>query len=106
MCIEDIDFHIFFVFRDLLSWMNSIHALVSSEDLARDVAEAEALQDRHQVKADDLPLLLFLVISAESLKLVLKVFIMYIALYLYIELYDAVIGNTIAIEKSVLYFVL
>ena len=35
--------------RDLLSWINSIYALVTSEDLARDVAEAEALQDRHQV---------------------------------------------------------
>ncbi|XP_065068119.1 spectrin alpha chain, non-erythrocytic 1-like [Rhopilema esculentum] len=35
-------------YRDLLSWINSIYALVTSEDLARDVAEAEALQDRHQ----------------------------------------------------------
>eukprot|EP00794_Sanderia_malayensis_P015984 gene15984-17594_t len=35
-------------YRDLLSWINSIHALVASEDLAKDVTEAETLQDRHQ----------------------------------------------------------
>ena len=44
-------YHEFLYFsRDLLSWINSIYALVSSEDLARDVAEAEAFQDRQQVR--------------------------------------------------------
>ena len=36
-------------YRDQLSWIQSILALVSSDDLAFDVAGAEALLDRHQV---------------------------------------------------------
>ena len=33
----------------MTSWINGIMALVSSEELAKDVASAEALLDRHQV---------------------------------------------------------
>lgn len=36
-------------FRDLTSWINGIMALVTSDELAKDVASAEALLDRHQV---------------------------------------------------------
>ncbi|CAH1785763.1 unnamed protein product [Owenia fusiformis] len=35
-------------YRDLMSWINSMMALVSSEELAKDVTGAEALLDRHQ----------------------------------------------------------
>ncbi|CAH3114647.1 unnamed protein product [Porites lobata] len=35
-------------FRDLMSWINGIMALVTSDELAKDVASAEALLDRHQ----------------------------------------------------------
>uniref|UniRef100_UPI00358EF662 spectrin alpha chain, non-erythrocytic 1 isoform X2 n=1 Tax=Myxine glutinosa TaxID=7769 RepID=UPI00358EF662 len=35
-------------FRDLMSWMNGIRGLVSSEELAKDVTGAEALLERHQ----------------------------------------------------------
>ncbi|XP_048586984.1 spectrin alpha chain, non-erythrocytic 1 isoform X2 [Nematostella vectensis] len=35
-------------FRDLISWIHGIKALVSSDELAKDVASAEALIDRHQ----------------------------------------------------------
>ncbi|XP_076436788.1 spectrin alpha chain-like isoform X4 [Babylonia areolata] len=35
-------------YRDLTSWINSMMALVSSEELARDVTGAEALLERHQ----------------------------------------------------------
>ena len=37
-------------FRDLTSWINGIMALVTSDELAKDVASAEALLDRHQVR--------------------------------------------------------
>ncbi|XP_065647133.1 spectrin alpha chain, non-erythrocytic 1 isoform X2 [Hydra vulgaris] len=35
-------------YRDQLSWIQSINSLVSSDDLASDVVEAEAMLDRHQ----------------------------------------------------------
>ena len=35
--------------RDLMSWINSMMALVSSDELAKDVTGAEALLERHQV---------------------------------------------------------
>uniref|UniRef100_A0A668AL78 Spectrin alpha chain, non-erythrocytic 1 n=1 Tax=Myripristis murdjan TaxID=586833 RepID=A0A668AL78_9TELE len=35
-------------FRDLMSWINGIRGLVSSEELAKDVTGAEALLERHQ----------------------------------------------------------
>ncbi|KXJ20343.1 Spectrin alpha chain, non-erythrocytic 1 [Exaiptasia diaphana] len=35
-------------YRDLISWINGIKQLVSSDELAKDVASAEALIDRHQ----------------------------------------------------------
>lgn len=35
--------------RDLMSWINGIRGLVSSDELARDVTGAEALLERHQV---------------------------------------------------------
>ncbi|KAH9498945.1 hypothetical protein Btru_003975 [Bulinus truncatus] len=35
-------------YRDLTSWINSMMALVSSDELARDVTGAEALLERHQ----------------------------------------------------------
>lgn len=35
--------------RDLTSWINSMMALVSSDELAKDVTGAEALLERHQV---------------------------------------------------------
>ncbi|XP_040180668.1 spectrin alpha chain, non-erythrocytic 1 isoform X1 [Rana temporaria] len=35
-------------FRDLMSWINGIGGLVSSEELAKDVTGAEALLERHQ----------------------------------------------------------
>ncbi|KAK6196167.1 hypothetical protein SNE40_001445 [Patella caerulea] len=35
-------------YRDLTSWINSMMALVSSEELAKDVTGAEALLERHQ----------------------------------------------------------
>ena len=36
-------------YRDLMSWINSMMTLVSSEELATDVTGAEALLERHQV---------------------------------------------------------
>ena len=35
-------------FRDLVSWMHDMKAIISADDLAKDVAGAEALLDRHQ----------------------------------------------------------
>lgn len=37
------------VHRDLMSWINGIRGLVSSDELAKDVTGAEALLERHQV---------------------------------------------------------
>lgn len=37
-------------YRDLMSWINSMMGLVSSDELASDVTGAEALLERHQVK--------------------------------------------------------
>ena len=37
------------LFRDLMAWINSMMALVSSDELAKDVTGAEALLERHQV---------------------------------------------------------
>ena len=37
------------VSRDLMSWINGIRGLVSSDELAKDVTGAEALLERHQV---------------------------------------------------------
>lgn len=39
---------LFFRCRDLTSWISGIMALVTSDELAKDVASAEALLDRHQ----------------------------------------------------------
>ncbi len=36
-------------YRDLMSWINSMMSLVSSDELASDVTGAEALLERHQV---------------------------------------------------------
>ncbi|KYQ58537.1 Spectrin alpha chain [Trachymyrmex zeteki] len=35
-------------YRDLVSWMNDMRAIISADELAKDVAGAEALVDRHQ----------------------------------------------------------
>ena len=35
-------------FRDLLSWIHEMKAIISADDLAKDVAGAEALLERHQ----------------------------------------------------------
>lgn len=35
--------------RDLMAWINTMMALVSSDELAKDVTGAEALLERHQV---------------------------------------------------------
>lgn len=37
------------VHRDLMSWINGMRGLVSSDELAKDVTGAEALLERHQV---------------------------------------------------------
>uniref|UniRef100_A0A8B9TCQ6 Spectrin alpha chain, non-erythrocytic 1 n=1 Tax=Anas platyrhynchos TaxID=8839 RepID=A0A8B9TCQ6_ANAPL len=39
---------LFFMFLDLMSWINGIRGLVSSDELAKDVTGAEALLERHQ----------------------------------------------------------
>ena len=41
--------YISYLYRDLESWLTGIKALVSSDELAKDVAGAEALLERHQV---------------------------------------------------------
>lgn len=35
-------------FRDLISWVNDMKAIISADELAKDVAGAEALLERHQ----------------------------------------------------------
>lgn len=35
-------------FRDLVSWIHDMKAIISADDLAKDVAGAEALLERHQ----------------------------------------------------------
>ena len=35
-------------FRDLISWINDMKAIISADELAKDVAGAEALLERHQ----------------------------------------------------------
>ena len=35
-------------YRDLISWMNDMKAVISADELAKDVAGAEALLERHQ----------------------------------------------------------
>ncbi|XP_032452714.1 spectrin alpha chain isoform X2 [Nasonia vitripennis] len=35
-------------YRDLVSWMNNMRAIISADELAKDVAGAEALLERHQ----------------------------------------------------------
>lgn len=40
-------------YRDLMSWINSMMGLVSSDELASDVTGAEALLERHQVSCYD-----------------------------------------------------
>ncbi len=48
--IDSLDFQRFLSdFRDLMSWISSMMALVSSNELAQDVTGAEALLERHQV---------------------------------------------------------
>lgn len=48
-CSADMCFITFsLVHRDLMSWINGIRGLVSSEELAKDVTGAEALLERHQ----------------------------------------------------------
>lgn len=46
-----IDVPLDLVSRDLMSWINGIRGLVSSDELAKDVTGAEALLERHQVGA-------------------------------------------------------
>ncbi|XP_059141379.1 spectrin alpha chain-like isoform X3 [Physella acuta] len=41
-------------YRDLTSWINSMMALVSSDELARDVTGAEALLERHQMFSSEI----------------------------------------------------
>lgn len=36
-------------FRDLISWIHEMKAVISADELAKDVAGAEALLERHQV---------------------------------------------------------
>ena len=36
-------------FRDLISWVHDMKAIISADELAKDVAGAEALLERHQV---------------------------------------------------------
>lgn len=49
-CHLDTSGVVIYVFlRDLMSWINGIRGLVSSEELAKDVTGAEALLERHQV---------------------------------------------------------
>lgn len=46
-------------FRDLTSWVTEMKALINADELANDVAGAEALLDRHQehkVSSPKLPL--------------------------------------------------
>lgn len=40
-------------YRDLMSWINSMMGLVSSDELANDVTGAEALLERHQVRIEE-----------------------------------------------------
>lgn len=35
-------------FRDLVSWISDIKAIISADEMAKDVAGAEALLERHQ----------------------------------------------------------
>lgn len=43
------DLHRFLAdYRDLVSWMSDIRALIAADDLAKDVPGAEALLERHQ----------------------------------------------------------
>uniref|UniRef100_A0A8C0XSS6 SH3 domain-containing protein n=1 Tax=Castor canadensis TaxID=51338 RepID=A0A8C0XSS6_CASCN len=42
------EFFLFLRLRDLMSWINGIRGLVSSDELAKDVTGAEALLERHQ----------------------------------------------------------
>jgi len=46
--------------RDLMSWIKSMMALVSSDELAKDVTGAEALLERHKVCWHCRPVLWFL----------------------------------------------
>lgn len=54
-----------------MSWINSMMALVSSDELAKDVTGAEALLERHQVSAvrnDILPKLLHFMNSEQKIR--------------------------------------
>lgn len=48
-CKEFFSFRFLSDYRDLMAWINSMMALVSSDELANDVTGAEALLERHQV---------------------------------------------------------
>lgn len=59
---DSYDFQRFLVdYRDLMSWVNGINALVSSDELGKDVGSAEALLERHQVNTT--PRLIFVHLS-------------------------------------------
>ncbi|KAL3315949.1 Spectrin alpha chain, non-erythrocytic 1 [Cichlidogyrus casuarinus] len=47
--LDSLDFQRYMAdFRDLSSWINTMNALISSNELAKDVTGAEALQERHR----------------------------------------------------------
>lgn len=45
-------------FRDLVSWIHDMRAIISADDLAKDVAGAEALLERHQEHKASIPLVI------------------------------------------------
>ena len=50
--LDSYDLHRFLSdYRDLMSWVNTSRSLVASDELAQDVTGAEALLERHQVRA-------------------------------------------------------
>lgn len=49
--------------RDLMSWMSDMQTIISADELAKDVAGAEALLERHQEHKVRLLLLLFNIFS-------------------------------------------
>lgn len=73
-------------YRDLMSWINSMMGLVSSDELASDVTGAEALLERHQVIY--FLIMHFLEINfgfmLSSLSFKAKLFTIYVQLYLYL----------------------
>lgn len=51
--VDSYDFQRFLSsYRDLTAWVSSMLALVSSDELAKDVGGAETLNERHQVSRE------------------------------------------------------